>query len=264
MKPLPASENEDNGGIKCWSQSNGDSGYDVKKLLDWEGNWLPPPEDWAERNRHTSRNWAKDMDNFITTNSDLLQPIKIEEPAFSGRKTVGGCEAPYVPGETIPGRFEYNEIVPRYWLEPRVEQKTLLQYWSDLLRNSPEHLHPTHNEPRIPWWDRFQGKDSCYVVPLPAPKARANLEDEEYPAKPDDLVCIDEKLKTMMQKRQAKYDKMMAKRNRPVPGTSVLGPPVEDRSLRPSANFYVRPVQPSDIEGITVSISPIALNWILS
>lgn len=266
MKPLSEDyynqDSDDNGGVNCWSDSNGDVNYDVKKLLDWEGNWLPPPEDWAERNRHTSRHWAKDMDEFLNAHPDLVRPMKIEEPAFSGRKTVGGDQAPYVPGETVPDRMAYNEIVPSYWLDTRVDQKSLLQYWKDLKRSEPWDFEVGLPDP--PWWDRFQAKNSCYIFPLPVPSARVNLEDEEYPASVEDLASGDDKLKALLQKRQEKHDKIMAKRNRPVPQTTFLEPPKEDRRIVSTTPFYIRPVQPADVHGIRVSVQPTASNLVLS
>jgi hypothetical protein len=86
MKPISDDDDEE-GGVEFKSDSNGDPDYDVKKLVDWNGDWIPPPETWSARHAFTDRHfgaaiekWINGHDKSCTTNlTDLL-----ELPEFLG------------------------------------------------------------------------------------------------------------------------------------------------------------------------------------
>jgi len=63
MKPL--SDDEEEGGVECRSDSNGDPDYDVKKLVDWNGDWIPPPESWMARHAFTDRHFGASIEKWI-------------------------------------------------------------------------------------------------------------------------------------------------------------------------------------------------------
>lgn len=63
MKPI--SDDEEDGGIEYKSDSNGDPDYDVKKLMDWNGDWLPPPETWSARHAFTDRHFGASLEKWM-------------------------------------------------------------------------------------------------------------------------------------------------------------------------------------------------------
>jgi hypothetical protein len=63
MKPI--SDDDDEGGVEFKSDSNGDPDYDVKKLVDWNGDWIPPPETWSARHAFTDRHFGAGIEKWI-------------------------------------------------------------------------------------------------------------------------------------------------------------------------------------------------------
>lgn len=63
MKPI--SDDEEEGGVECRSDSNGDPNYDVKKLVDWNGDWIAPPETWSARHAFTDRHFGAGIEKWI-------------------------------------------------------------------------------------------------------------------------------------------------------------------------------------------------------
>lgn len=68
MKPQPDDE-EDGGVVVCPSDSEGDPDYDIKKLIDWNGDWLPPPETWSARHGFTDRHFGAGIEKWINGHS---------------------------------------------------------------------------------------------------------------------------------------------------------------------------------------------------
>ncbi|KAH9869900.1 hypothetical protein J1614_006821 [Plenodomus biglobosus] len=249
IKRLPSES--DGGGIGFKSDSNGDVDYDVKKLLDWNGDWLPPPESWAARKGYSNRHFTDSIDKWININPALLRPVAIQEPAFSGRQTKGGPAVEYIAGKTIAGVNEYNEIVPRRWIDTRVEDKTLREYWTDMSKKAPEALPGCDIMANPPWWDRYTDESSCYITSLTVPEAKVNMLDEENPVAQQDLGCVEDKLNIIFQRRHAQHKRIMEKRSRPLYEIKSLAlPAVESRGIKPKANIFLRPVQPADVRGI--------------
>lgn len=57
---------EDNGWDNAnKSDSNGDPDYDIKKLVDWNGEWLPADPDWQNRNGYVNRNLGASVEKWI-------------------------------------------------------------------------------------------------------------------------------------------------------------------------------------------------------
>jgi hypothetical protein len=63
MKAIPTDSSSD-GGVSFNSDSGGDPNYDIKKLMDWNGDWLPPPEQWAARKGHSSRHFGQQIEKW--------------------------------------------------------------------------------------------------------------------------------------------------------------------------------------------------------
>lgn len=65
MKAPPTDDGQSEGGISFKSDSNGDPDYDVKKLMDWNGDWLPPPVEWSARNSFSDRHFGAGIERWI-------------------------------------------------------------------------------------------------------------------------------------------------------------------------------------------------------
>ncbi|EUC46651.1 hypothetical protein COCMIDRAFT_92327 [Bipolaris oryzae ATCC 44560] len=250
MKYIPGNS-DSGGGVNCWSESNGDPNYDVKKLLDWNGDWLPAPESWSARKGHHDRHLGAHVEKWINGHSrECTRPIYYALCNFSPKD--GPCK----------------ELAPRYWLEAKVEGCNLKESWKTISASDPKPLDDMDLAGHVPWWEMYedvvysevihedgQGKrylkhKSCYLNSLPAPEARIDPTDAEHPTTPVMLASAAEKLEAILKRREAKERRVLAKRNRPVPNSTFSMQAMEDRRLRPKANMYIRPVQPADVVGI--------------
>jgi len=254
MKYVPSSSDSD-GGVSFRSNSNGDPDYDIKKLTDWNGDWLPAPETWTGRKGHADRHFGAHIEKWWNTHPpECITPV-------------------YFPPDTFDAG---KELVPRYWLQAKVEGETLREFWQTMLTTTsePELIDKNDLVDYMPWWELYEDlvyeeiiedeeglspkritHESSYIHALKVPDARVNHYDEEYPSAPLDLVSTEEKVQEKNRRVEQKRNKTMAKRNRPVPESKLPVHPMIDRRLRPEANIYVRPIQASDVLGITVSRS---------
>ncbi|KAJ6192759.1 hypothetical protein J3E72DRAFT_399262 [Bipolaris maydis] len=251
MKYIPGKSESDGGGVNCWSDSNGDPDYDVRKLLDWNGDWLPAPESWSARRGHEDRHLGAHVEQWMNGHSqECTRSVYYPLSTFSPED--GPCK----------------ELAPRYWLEAKVEGSNLRESWKTISTSDPKPLDDTDITIHPPWWELYedvvyseviheegQGEQhfkhrSCYLNSLPAPEARIDPTDAEHPTTHLMLASAAEKLQDLQQRREAKERRLLAKRNRPVANSMFPMQAMEDRRLRPKTNMYIRPVQPADVVGI--------------
>jgi hypothetical protein len=254
MKYVPSSIDSD-GGVGCRSNSNGDPDYDIKKLLDWNGDWLPAPESWSARKGYDDRHLGENVERWMNGHApECVGPIYYPPSTFSPKN--GVCK----------------ELAPRYWLEAKVEGSNLRESWKMISTSHPKPLDDMDLTGYAPWWELYEDviyseaiiedkkhqqyteHASCYLNALPVPEARIDPADTEYPIVPQMLASAADKVLDMKNRREAKQRRLLAKRARPVPESKCPVPPMEDRRLRPQANIYIRPVQPADVIGIAVSL----------
>ncbi|KAH6872177.1 hypothetical protein BKA58DRAFT_381504 [Alternaria rosae] len=250
MKYIPSSSDSD-GGVSFKSNSNGDPEYDIKKLTDWNGDWLPVPETWNGRKGHADRHFGAHIAQWVD--------------AIPGEAKV----QVYLP----PNTFTFGkEVAPRYWLEIKIEGDNLRENWQKLVTTKSEPKLVDENDliDYLPWWELYEdtiyeetmdagdGQDqkrlthaSSYLHPLTAPDARVDLDDEKCPTAPHVLASTEAKVQAINKRIADKYRKTMAKRSRPMPESKLLVQQMVDRRLRPEANIYIRPIQVSDVLGIT-------------
>jgi hypothetical protein len=254
MKYIPSSSESD-GGISCKSNSDGDPEYDIKKLMDWNGNWLPAPETWIGRKGHADRHFGAHIEQWWNTHP----------PEFTTGVRV------YFPPDTFDAG---KELVPRYWLEVKVGGDTLREAWQKIVttESEPKLIDDNDLTDYMPWWELYEDivyeeilndekgqvqkrltHESSYIHALEAPEARVNFDDPEWPSAPWMLASTEEKVQEMNRRLEEKRRKTMAKRSRPVPEPRLPVHQMVDRRLRPEANIYIRPVQAADVLGITVS-----------
>lgn len=248
MKYIPSSSDSD-GGISFRSNSNGDPDYDIKKLTDWNGHWLPAPETWIGRKGHADRHFGAHIERWFNA-------------------TPGEAEVQvYLP----PNTFTLGkEVAPRYWLEVKIEGDNLRVNWQKLVttKSKPELVDKNDLIDYLPWWELYEdiiyeetidtdgSQDqkrlthaSSYLHALKAPDFRVDPETNE----PHNLASAEAKVQAVNKRAEDKYRKTMAKRNRPIPESKAPVQPIVDRRLRPEANIYIRPIQAMDVRGIAVS-----------
>ncbi|KAF1942927.1 hypothetical protein EJ02DRAFT_344468 [Clathrospora elynae] len=253
MKYIPHSDSD--GGVSFKSNSNGDPYYDVKKLLDWNGDWMPAPESWSARKGHSNRHFGEDMEQWMNTHTpECRGPMITSADAFRGLKTADGNN-----DECILVAGVCKELVPRYWLEAKVDSKTLRDFWKELPQSAPEPVSET-DLTDAPWWECYEDEvyedeehrkfPSCYLNGLAVPEANVDPSDEGNRVPSFKFASAEDKLQDMEKRRTEKTRRTMARRNRPIPESKFPIPQMEDRRLRPAANIYIRPVQPADVRGI--------------
>ncbi|KAG9191544.1 hypothetical protein G6011_10278 [Alternaria panax] len=252
MKYTPSSS-DSNGGVDFKSNSNGDPYYDIKKLTDWNGDWLPAPETWGARKDHADRHFGAHIEQWVSTHP----------PHWKTGVT------PYYPPDTFT---EGKELAPRYWLEVKIGGESLREVWKGLINpeKEPKPLDENDVVDYLPWWELYEdvvyteiidddeGQDqriithaTSYLRALDGPDARVNFDDSECPSASWMLASADEKVQEKNKRAAEKNRKLMAKRSRPVPESRLPIQQMADRRLHPEANIYIRPVKAADVKGIS-------------
>lgn len=239
MKAQPA-EDESDGGVSFKSNSNGDPNYDVKKLIDWSGNWMPPPEVWTARNTFRDRHFGESIEGWMeraeaSGTSKLIMQIN---PADFLADI--GCD-----------------LVPRDWIPTQIESDAPQQFWRSLPSRAPSPIDDVDFDELKPWWESYVNPATEYLFPFNVPDALIDPEDDENKKRAYMPPTSQSAVNKMKAKQEADYRKTMARRNRPIiisKPENVPAPP--NLSLKPTANIYLRPAQPADIPKLTVSSSP--------
>ena len=248
MKYLSTDSGSD-GGISFQSRSNGDPDYDIKKLLDWNGKWLPPPEQWSARKGYTSRHFGQEIEDWMNSQpNECREQMTLDSDAYRGRETNIDGKVAHVLVDGV-----CKELVPRYWMSVPVEGKSLRQFWTEMPDRSPEALSDVDITVDPPWWNLYEDPPSCFITGLIVPEAKIDLEDAINHVNTFGFASAEERIQEKIHRNLQKHRRMMAKRNRPLLEQQSLVPQIEDRRIRPTANVYFRPVQPADVRGITVS-----------
>jgi hypothetical protein len=244
-----STHSSDEGGVDFESDSGGDPTYDIKKLMDWNCDWLPPPEDWAARKGFHPRHFRQGIEQWINGHSrNCVRPMDINSPDFTG----------VLVGEDKLGRdtFLTKDVVPRYWLHDLIDNTAPRQFWDEFPQRAPAPLSDIDIFEHPPYWERWEDNkpENCHMLPLDVPDARVNVDDPENEQHSYAMISTADRVQQIAAHSEAKRRKREAKRNRPIPNDvcEVVESPSRHLSLR--ANVYFRPVQPSDTQGIMVSV----------
>ncbi|KAH7080888.1 hypothetical protein FB567DRAFT_448374 [Paraphoma chrysanthemicola] len=230
MKAVSTDSSSD-GGITFRSDSNGDPDYDVKKLMDWNGDWLPAPEQWAARKGHTDRHFGRVIEDWMNGHDDHCdKPMEIDSHFVQE-----GCK----------------ELVPRYWILPKIEQDSLGTFWIRFTERAPSPISDIDVMADPPFWERYEDGVSPYSNGLVVPEANVDPADpENNMGGVDLLISATERVNRIEQKKAKAHARMLARQRRPLRDVAPVGPALEDRSIQPKSNVYFRPVKPADVEGI--------------
>ncbi|KAF2466447.1 uncharacterized protein BDR25DRAFT_187625, partial [Lindgomyces ingoldianus] len=233
MKPLPTDEESD-GGVSFRSNSNGDPNYDIKKLIDWEGNWLPAPVEWDGRKVFHNRHLGDHIEAWINRSDDRTCYMAMDiTPEFTAEKN--------------------GELVPRSWVPVKIEDDAPQHFWRALPTRAPPPLSDIELAEN-PWWESYQEGTASLLNPLTVPEAKVDptVDDNQLPGM---MVSSEEAVKRRNFAQAERVRKLLAKRNRSYKEVSSAIQSaltnLPDRALKPTANIYIRPVFPADIRQIT-------------
>jgi hypothetical protein len=235
---------QSDGGITFKSNSDGDPSYDVKKLMNWNGDWLPPPEEWAARKGFTNRHFSQVIEQWANEHSrECTKVMNINSPAFLGAKNEDD-------------KWVTKDLVPRYWLHDSIDNDFLRIFWEQLPHRTPAALTDVDITEDPPYWERWEDshQDHCFMDALVVPEARIDNKDLNNELEsPFALLCTAERLQRIQDIKDGKARREQVRRNRPIPVSTPAVLQMPDRRLQPRANIYLRPVQPADVRGVMVS-----------
>ncbi|KAJ4991853.1 hypothetical protein SVAN01_02703 [Stagonosporopsis vannaccii] len=232
---------QSDGGVTFRSNSDGDPSYDVKKLMDWNGDWLPPPEEWAARKGFTHRHFGQAIEQWATGHSrNCTNPMLIDSPDFSGVKQANN-------------EWLTKDLVPRYWLQDLIDTAAPRKFWEELPHRAPAPLSDVDIFEHPPYWERWEEgqPDNCFMKTLVVPEARIDRSDRDNElGSRFAMLSANDRLAAINDIKASKRRRGEARRNRPVINSMHEGAQSPDRHLKPKANMYLRPVQPADVRGI--------------
>ncbi|KAH7066636.1 hypothetical protein BKA63DRAFT_425662 [Paraphoma chrysanthemicola] len=230
MKAVSTDSSSD-GGISFRSDSNGDPDYDVKKLMDWNGDWLPAPEQWAARKGHTDRHFGRVIEDWMNGHDEYCdKPMEIDS-----HFTEEGCK----------------ELVPRYWVITKIESDSLGTFWARFTERAPSPVSDIDVMAEPPFWERYEDGVSPYSNGLVVPEANVDPADpENNMGGVDLLISATERVSRIEEKKFRAHARILARQRRPLRDVAPAGSAPEDRSIQPKSNVYFRPVKPADVEGI--------------
>ncbi|XPS75710.1 hypothetical protein M3J09_007781 [Ascochyta lentis] len=236
-----SSDGQSDGGVIFKSDSEGDPTYDVKKLMAWNGDWLPPPEDWVARKGFNSRHFGQVIERWANEHSrHCTKLMSIDSPAFSGV-------------QDADGKLVTKDLVPRYWLHDTIDNDSPRNFWEQLPHRAPAALSDVDITEDPPYWERWEDNhpDHCFMDALVVPEARIDANDPENELERlFAMLCINDRLAKIQEIRASEARRREARHNRPISASTKLMSQLPDRRLNPKANIYLRPVQPADVRGI--------------
>ena len=246
-------DSQSDGGVNFRSDSEGDPSYDVKKLMAWNGDWLPPPEEWAARKGFAHRHFGQTIEQWANEHSrNCTKLMDIDSPTFSGvQKADGG--------------WSNKDVVPRYWLHDLIDNAAPRKFWEELPQRAPAALSDVDIMEDPPYWERWEDDqpNGCFMTTLVVPEAKIDPNDPDNELEsPFAMLCTAERLARILDIKERKKRRDQARRNRPIAVLTHEGAQLLDKCLQPKANIYLRPVQPADVGGIMVSSSVSASSYI--
>lgn len=252
MKPLPSDEDESDGGVGFKSDSNGDPEYDVKKLTDWEGNWLPPPESWSDRHRFTDRHFGASIEQWIDSHhqsctADLTNLVSSDD--FMGKKDgAGDCSSDSRVFICITAK----ELAPRSWIPTQIDGNAPQQFWRAFPSQAPPPLSDIDLNLRQPFWELYSADCSNHFIESPqAPPTFLDPNDADNRLPQARYSCT-EALEALELKKQARIRKREEKRKQSRECSWPLPPPLPGL-LSPDVSVYLRPIGPADVYGVQVA-----------
>jgi hypothetical protein len=230
------------GGISFKSDSGGDPNYDIKKLLDWEGNWLPAPVEWDGRKSFADRHFAQTIYQWMVQ-IDRAYGISQEPDRIKPHILVPASK------ESVEAFKEGGEVAPPSWIPVQIEGDSPQQFWRTFPSRAPDALSDIDLTESRPWWDEYpEDNNELYMLArVHVPESRLDPEDGHNKF-PGVGVSAEEAVNRRQAAHLERIRRTLEKRSRPV---SCNRAPIPATNLKPTANIYLRPVCPTDIPQLT-------------
>ncbi|OJD30122.1 phosphinothricin acetyltransferase [Diplodia corticola] len=232
---------DSNGRVGAWGSNGSDTGFesnpaadpqhDIKKLVDWEGNWLPGPTDWESRRSYRHHNFNEEMMRFVYGTDETEAAVDItKEPSFSD----------------VPN----GEVAPRVWASIRIEGSSLQEWWNN-------HVGSSLADPESKaWWRNYSSEDSSLLVPYDVPEAKIDpADDEGQILHVHDLgsgnACA--KLMERKNKKKADRERRNAREREHLAATIAEVPHITfgmTEKIKPTISLYIRPALAADAHQI--------------
>lgn len=230
----PVKGGSSDGGASVKSNSAGDPTYDIKKLTDWEGNWLPAPVEWEGRGGFSDRNLYDRLEAWINKSEKISKEnMDISDPAFVAETN--------------------GEIAPRFWIPSTLDAESPQSFWRTYQSRAPAPLSDC-DPAEQPWWETYTSATSALLPPISVPEAKLDTVELTYALAIKDFGSNgavkkreDAKIARELRAAERKRRKAQERNQRAPTEPSVL----IDRSLKLKANIYLRPAYPADITQMT-------------
>ena len=236
---------------------------DICHLIDWKGDWLPPPE-WETRGRFSDHNEIKKWAAWIDKTEDALHNDMNINVTYSGSEiTVSRCAVDLDHESYTTG---VCEVTPRYWIPERIEAQSLQQFWNSFTHSSePPSFEETEEEPPslpqwTPYWLRFSKDGLQFIEPLPVPVYSMDSTDECYHVYETDHGSMHKKPIHFMIPPEERTTRKKRRPKAHAPPTGFytdaihLLPQIDDFPLsihKLKVNCYLRVAKPSDDKQMT-------------
>ncbi|KAJ4288552.1 hypothetical protein N0V90_011789 [Kalmusia sp. IMI 367209] len=251
MKPR-STDDESDGGVGFKSDSEGDPHYDVKKLIDWNGDWLPPPESWTYRNQFQDRHFGASIEKWINGHDmscTLNLTDELATPDYQGREVEG--ESVFIDDKVVAVKTINKEIAPRSWIPSKIEGDAPQHFWRAFPDRAPTALSNIDITENRPYWEEYPNDgNSGFINPPEQPLVVGLDPEDEDNRHPGVGKSATEYLIEIAQKKQARNRRHEHRRNRPDSAANFPQQPMTFVGYRPTTNVYFRPVKAADAKGI--------------
>lgn len=256
----PRSSEESDGGAyvdPSWGvqeEDRDDPDYDVKKLVDWNGNWLPGEVDWEGRMAFDyDHGRGLRIDKWLS-GIELAYNIYYDGPGadrFHG--DYGRVRTPAYPMEqsddyedqekALEEWANAGDIIIRHWIPKEIDNASPQAFWRSYPTRAPAPLSDVDLNEFPPYWEVFEGGEFCFIPAFDVKTHRA----EEDKFRPEMEVTVNELMERKARGDQERIARIMRKRNGP---SSPVPTIFAENALKPTANIYLRPVTAPDAHQI--------------
>ena len=234
MRAAIKSDNSD-GGMSVKSNSNWDPIHDIRKLTDWEGNWLPAPVEWVGHGGFSGRNFYNRIEAWMNKSEKVSKEnMDISDPAFVAETN--------------------GAVAPRFWIPSTLDAKSPQSFWRTYQSQAPAPLSDC-DPAEQPWWETYTSATSALLTPINVLEAKLDTVEFTYALAVKDFGsngAIKKREEAKNAKKLSAAEKKQLKLQRKRDCQEITEPFILiDRSLKPKANVYLRPAYPADIGQMT-------------
>jgi len=157
-----------------------DANDGVYELLNYDGTWAPPPDDWSERPpfanvEQRAKNLQAWLEAIVYVENPLGNVTKLPHSSNFNQSipTKAGTPTRYYFSCPSDKENAMGEIAPVSWIPQPIDARTSLrELWSDHLKEPPTPSDPEDLQDVKPWWDLYPSPVACFQMPLQHPENR--------------------------------------------------------------------------------------------